>query len=186
MMLHITPGVSAAARGVGLMLVLGAQPGEALAASTSSYIQIENAKPGTTEWTLTNPGLISGIIEWYASLASVNRGGQIEFFVNTAEPLYTMDIFRMGYYGGLGGRRMLSPISRQGLVQPQPTMDPTTGFRVEEGAAAVGLPWPCPPFPAACACRSTMATATLLPHRPERAQLTHSVPQPGLPGTVRR
>ena len=97
-------------------------------ADTPNYIQVENAKAGTSDWQLTQPGLTSGIIEGYASLTSVNRGGIINLFVNTAEPSYSMDIFRMGYYGGLGGRRMLDTIWRAGTSQPAPTTDPTTGL----------------------------------------------------------
>jgi hypothetical protein len=93
-----------------------------------NLIQTENAKPGATDWQLTNPGHASGAIEGYASLTSVNRGGQIKFFVNTTAPSYTIDIFRLGYYGGLGGRRMMATISRPGTVQPIPTPDPTTGL----------------------------------------------------------
>lgn len=96
--------------------------------ATSSLIQIENSKPGTSEWQLTNPGLTSGIIEGYASLTSVNRGGQIRLFVNTGEPTYTMDIFRVGYYGGLGARRMMPTISRSGRVQVIPAPATATGL----------------------------------------------------------
>lgn len=96
--------------------------------AASPLIQMENSKPGTTEWQITNPGLTSGIIEGYASLTSVNRGGQIRLFVNTSEPTYTMDIFRVGYYGGLGARRMMPTISRTGRVQMIPPPDPTTGL----------------------------------------------------------
>ena len=91
-------------------------------------IQLENSKTGTLDWQLTNPGSTSGVIEGYASLTSVNRGGQIRFFVNTAEPTYTMDIFRMGYYGGLRARRMMNTISRTGRVQVVPPPDPVTGI----------------------------------------------------------
>ena len=96
--------------------------------AASPLIQMENSKPGTTEWQITNPGLTSGIIEGYASLTSVNRGGQIRLFVNTGEPTYTMDIFRVGYYGGLGARRMMPTISRTGRIQVIPPPDPTTGL----------------------------------------------------------
>jgi hypothetical protein len=89
----------------------------------ANYIQTENVKPGTAEWKITTPGYASGAIEGYASLTSVNRGGRIQFFVNTSEPSYTMDFFRMGYYGGLGGRRMLPTITRSGTVQPACPMD---------------------------------------------------------------
>src|SRR3982750_71682 len=70
----------------------------------ANYIQTENAKPGSTEWKLANPGYASSVIEGYASLTSVNRGGRILLFVNTQESTYKMDIFRMGYYGGAGGQ----------------------------------------------------------------------------------
>jgi hypothetical protein len=96
--------------------------------SGSNYIQRENAKPGTTEWMLTNPGYASGAIEGYASQTSVNRGGQIKFFVNTADPTYTLEIFRMGYYQGLGGRRITAPVTLTGIRQPIPTPDPSTGL----------------------------------------------------------
>src|SRR5262249_9394832 len=38
-----------------------------------------------------------------------------------------------------------------------------TSFRVEENCLAVGLPWPCPPFPASCAFRSAVAQSALSP-----------------------
>src|ERR1051326_5217766 len=84
----------------------------------ANYIQTENAKAGTTAWKITSPGYATGAIEGYASLTSVNRGGRIQFFVNTKDPSYTMDVFRIGYYNGLGGRRMLPTITRTGTVQP--------------------------------------------------------------------
>src|SRR4051812_26829892 len=78
---------------------------------TANIIQAENANAGTTEWQLTHPGRASGVIEGFASATSVNVGGTISLFVNTTEPNYTMDVFRMGYYGGLGGRRMLPTVT---------------------------------------------------------------------------
>ena len=46
-----------------------------VSASGSNLITVENAKPGTTEWKLTNHGSTSRVIEGYASLTSVPRGG---------------------------------------------------------------------------------------------------------------
>ena len=91
-------------------------------AQTSSPIQIENAKPGATDWKLTNPGYATGTIEGYASSTSVNRGGSIKIFVNTNESSYTMDIYRMGYYGGAGARKMLT-VTLPGVAQPACPMD---------------------------------------------------------------
>lgn len=90
--------------------------------AAANHIPLENAKPGTTEWRLTIRGRATRAIEGYASETSVARGGQIRLYVNTAAPSYTMDIFRMGYYGGAGARRMLPTITRTGTrqVDPQP------------------------------------------------------------------
>jgi hypothetical protein len=68
------------------------------------------------------------VIEGYASAASVNRGGQIGLFVNTSAPSYTMDVYRLGYYGGLGARRMLPTITRSASTQPGCPQDPATGL----------------------------------------------------------
>jgi len=102
----------------------------AVAAAEPNLIQLENAKAGTVDWQLTNPGHASGVIEGYASLTSVNRGGRILLFVSTAEPSYTIDLFRLGYYGGLGGRRVADTVQRLGVLQPVPAPDPVTG-RIE-------------------------------------------------------
>ncbi|ARV59190.1 hypothetical protein BZZ01_11600 [Nostocales cyanobacterium HT-58-2] len=93
----------------------------------SNPITIENLKPGTTDWQLTNPST-KREIEGYASLSSVNRGDEIKFFVNTKEPSYTIEIFRMGWYGGAGGRRVAPAITRKGVRQPPPLVDQATGL----------------------------------------------------------
>ncbi len=90
-------------------------------------IIVENIKPGTNNWQLTNPATRREI-EGYASLTSVNRGEEIKFFVNTKEPSYTIEIFRMGWYGGAGGRKMAPTIARQAVKQPPPIIDNATGL----------------------------------------------------------
>lgn len=88
--------------------------------------QLENSKPGSPDWQLTNPAM-SHEIEGYASLTSVNRGGQISLFVNTIDPTFTIDVFRMGWYGGAGARRMMAPVQWNGTQQIAPPPDSTTG-----------------------------------------------------------
>jgi len=87
----------------------------------------ENQKAGTADWELENPAT-KREIEGYASLTSVNVGGEIKLFVNTKEPNYTIEIFRTGWYGGLGGRRMNEPIIRKGTRQPLPIEDEASGL----------------------------------------------------------
>ena len=90
-------------------------------------IQLENQQPGSTNWRLTNPAT-QYEIEGYASLTSVNAGDAIRLYVNTQDPQYTLEVFRMGWYGGLGARQMTAAIDRPSLQQPDPFLDQKTGL----------------------------------------------------------
>jgi hypothetical protein len=76
------------------------------AASGQNLIQQENSQPGTTAWQLTNPA-DNRQIEGYASLTSVPVGGDIDLFVNTQDASYSLTVYRMGWYGGKGGRQVV-------------------------------------------------------------------------------
>ncbi len=93
----------------------------------ANVTQTENAKPGSADWQLTNPAT-NHEIEGYASLNSVNRGGQISFFVNTQDPTFTLEVFRMGWYGGSGARRMMPAVQLAGTKQIIPAPDPIYGM----------------------------------------------------------
>lgn len=81
----------------------------------------ENARPGTDRWRLRQPA--ASQISGYASLTSVAHGETIHLYVSTADPTYTIEIFRTGWYGGLGGRRMTEAVERTGIVQEVPAPD---------------------------------------------------------------
>jgi len=87
----------------------------------------ENQKPGTADWEIARPAL-NREIEGYASKTSVDGGETIDLYVNTAARHYAIDIFRMGWYGGAGARRVAGPIARDGIAQPAPATDPKTGL----------------------------------------------------------
>lgn len=95
--------------------------------AAANVVQLENAKQGDPGWQLTNIST-NHEIEGYLSLTSVPRGGSIRIFVSTQDPSYTIDIYRAGWYGGAGARRMLPSIQRTGIKQVLPTPDPTTGM----------------------------------------------------------
>jgi len=96
--------------------------------SLANPIQDENAHPGTSAWRITNLATHHEI-EGYASLTSVNRGNPIDLFVNTTDPQYTLEIYRMGWYGDTtGGRLMMSAVTLPGTAQPMPSPDPATGL----------------------------------------------------------
>lgn len=73
-------------------------------------------------------------VDLFASATSVDAGEQISFYVSTNTKLkYSLQIFRIGHYGGAGGRAMPHPSEAQGLArwtdiqgqdQPSPTDPP--------------------------------------------------------------
>ena len=110
-------------------LAFAAKPGKAQDASPN-LIREENAKPGTTDWQLTRVRINSGsyrtkLIEGYVSHQSIRAGETLDFFISTEpERPFTIDLYRLGYYGGTGGRhlRQLGPF--EGKIQPTPEMQP--------------------------------------------------------------
>lgn len=99
----------------------------------SASLSRENKKPGTTDWQLTRVRVNQGqfrtsLIEGYCSHQSISAGETLSVFVST-EPArqFTLDVYRMGYYGGTGARLMttLGPLS--GTTQPVPEIGPLPG-----------------------------------------------------------
>src|SRR5207245_8615176 len=94
-------------------------------------VSLENQQTGATSWQLSGKPAddVNKQIEGYASATSVNKGESITFYV-TATPAqqYTMDVYRMGWYQGLGGRLMQSIGPLQGLAQPACPVDSSTGL----------------------------------------------------------
>lgn len=86
----------------------------------------ENQNPGTGDWQITHPA--SGEIEGFASSPSVAAGGAIDFMVNTHSAQFNIQIFRLGWYGGMGGRAMTSARTVNAIAQPAPVVDAETGL----------------------------------------------------------
>ena len=95
--------------------------------AVSNPTRLENQRRGSPDWEITAPA-DRREIEGYASATSVDRGEAIELFVSTVDPGYVVDVFRMGWYGGEGARRVAGPIARPGIRQPTPAPEPTTGL----------------------------------------------------------
>ena len=92
-------------------------------------IVVENQNPGSTNWNLNNTGSDAvGQIKGYASAVSINKGESITFFVsvNPAQT-FTIDVYRLGWYGGAGGRLMQHVDALQGTQQATCPTDPTLG-----------------------------------------------------------
>src|SRR4051812_5966968 len=96
--------------------------------AASNPIQVENSNPGTPGWddfaSVGQQDAISG----YGSKISINHGDAIDFYVTTTAPSFTIDIFRTGYYQGIGARKMTSLGSFTGVHQAIPQPDRVTGM----------------------------------------------------------
>ena len=90
-------------------------------------VAAENARTGTRDWRLDRPATAREI-EGYASATSVQRGESIALYVNTNAASFVLEVFRIGWYRGLGARRLFGPITLPGALQAMPTMDPQTGL----------------------------------------------------------
>ncbi len=96
----------------------------------SDLIREENAKPGTTGWILTGPPTPKGAIrqpaiEGFCSKTSVRPVESIEIRVSTNPPSpFVIDLYRLGYYGGKGGRHVARLGPFKGRVQPDPEVGP--------------------------------------------------------------
>jgi hypothetical protein len=76
---------------------------------------------------------------------SVNRGETVFFKVNTDATAYTLDIYRMGYYQGMGARKIATILPSAQLPQTQPSCltDAATGL-TDCGNWAVSAAWSVP------------------------------------------
>lgn len=92
------------------------------AAPAANPVSGENALPGTLDWGLGNPAT-QREIEGYPSVTSVAPGGTISLFVSTASARYTVDVYRLGWYGGKGGRLQQPQVERNGTLQTTPAPD---------------------------------------------------------------
>ena len=93
-------------------------------------IQIENELPGSPEWILSKPAL-NREVEGYMSRTSIQKGDKISLYYNvnpiatkkkSPEPVdVKIEVFRTGWYDGVGARKMFGPILVPGITQQMPT-----------------------------------------------------------------
>jgi transcriptional regulator CtsR/regulation of enolase protein 1 (concanavalin A-like superfamily) len=108
-------------------------------------IVTENALTGNlpSEWDVSGVGDAS--IQGYATDISVNKGQTISFKIKTTASAYRIDIYRLGYYGGRGARKVATVNPSVSLPQNQPTCvrDSSTGL-ADCGNWAVSASWAVP------------------------------------------
>ena len=73
---------------------------------TAPWLIAENARPGTLNW-ICNHVQPNHALEGFASQVSAVPGDDVALFVNTTARAVQAQVYRMGYYQGLGGRLVL-------------------------------------------------------------------------------
>ena len=110
-------------------------------------IVVENALPGSPlgDWDIPPADWGSTVIEGFATRVSVNLGETIEFKVRTSSTAYHIDIYRLGWYGGAGARKVATLLPSVPLpqAQPNPVVEPSTGL-IECSAWSVSAAWEVP------------------------------------------
>ncbi len=93
-------------------------------------IVAENDLPGnpSSEWDISGAGDLS--LQGFATDISVNKGQTVHFKIKTDAAAYTIDIFRLGYYNGMGARHIDTGTVTATLpqIQPSPITDTVTGL----------------------------------------------------------
>lgn len=104
----------------------------------------ENSKPGSppSEWDIDGAGDDS--IQGFSTEISVNVGQAIKFKIDTRAPSYTIGIYRTGWYGGNGARK-IADVTPSAFRQTQPACrsDLTTEL-YDCGTWAVSATWQVP------------------------------------------
>ena len=114
-------------------------------AAPVNEIVAENCKPGhdSTEWDINGNG--DPTIQGFATDISINKGERVEFKIATDAGDYRIDVYRMGWYGGKGARKVatLKPSATLPQAQPECLHDASTRLW-DCGNWAVSASWQVP------------------------------------------
>jgi hypothetical protein len=120
--------------------------------SQPTAVADENEQPGTADWNLSTPAPPDELAA-YSRQSSVTAGDRLELAVHSgSSATATLQIYRLGYYGGQGGRLVQrsdpsgADAAFEVAPQPDPEADPSTGL-VEarwttSTTVTVGGDWP--------------------------------------------
>ncbi|WP_423299979.1 DUF4082 domain-containing protein [Glutamicibacter nicotianae] len=129
---------------VSLLVAVPAQAAESCGPEDNAIV-CENSKPGSpwTEWEVQGAGDDS--IQGFATDISVNVGSPIDFKIDTDASNYSIDIYRTGWYQGLGARKIdsIEPSAQLPQHQPECLTDKSTEL-TDCGTWAVSATWNVP------------------------------------------
>jgi len=145
-------------------------------ATGSNPIVCENSKPGTPrdQWDL-NGNAGDSTIQGFATTESVVPGGTIQFKINTYASAYDIEIYRTGWYGGDGARKVADVTPSATLPQTQPPCIYDSATEVTDcGNWAVSASWSVP----TTAVSGVYVADLFIPKTGEASQITFVVKDP--------
>ncbi|MDX6482092.1 MAG: hypothetical protein QOG85_2602 [Gaiellaceae bacterium] len=101
-------------------LVLAAIGGSPASTATGNAITIENARTGTTSWYVDTPR--QDEIAGYFDHTSYLPGASATLYVDSKGDPFSYTVYRIGYYQGLGGRKIASGSVASNAAQPESTV----------------------------------------------------------------
>src|SRR5262249_43893153 len=109
-----------------LVLVLQSGGSRLAAQCGPNPIVCENALTGapSSEWDVSGAG--DSTLQGFATDISANKGDTVHFKVSTTASRFNIDIYRLGYYNGMGARKIASLANVGGTNQPACLFDTTT------------------------------------------------------------
>ncbi|MHB1497809.1 MAG: N,N-dimethylformamidase beta subunit family domain-containing protein [Acidimicrobiales bacterium] len=84
----------------------------------------ENNKPGTSAWRISGDG--PATIHGFANFTAASEGQKVSLYVTTEAAHYHVSAYRIGYYGGTGGRLVWRSPEMKGVAQPACTIAAAT------------------------------------------------------------
>lgn len=82
------------------------------------WVTAENARPGTRDWHVPDDRAMWSKISGYADTTSIDVGQPFTIRVSTKAPTWVVSAYRIGYYGGTGGRLVWRSPDQPGVNQP--------------------------------------------------------------------
>ena len=112
--------------------------------SPANAIEAENCLTGNppSEWDVRGAG--DPNLQGFATDISVNRGQTVSFKVDTIAAAYRIDIYRLGYYGGNGARKVATLSNAATTKTNQPACVTQTTGLVDCGNWSVSASWAVP------------------------------------------
>lgn len=129
---------------VPLLMLLRASPASASCTAPVNPIEAENCLPGdpASQWDIS-PKSGNSTIEGFAADISYDRGQTAQFKIKTTAPSIRIDVYRMGWYNGLGARRVATLTPPSLPAQPACLVE-SASYLIDCGNWSVTASWSIP------------------------------------------